>query len=862
MSFIVLEYLKKSVRPGGTPTRLKEWAGFILWTQALVLYLANAIADPMSIDMGLVVSVTVLVWLFWFTLNPRLQVPMLQLLIYFGLFIQVLAVYRTDADISGTIYFMVWSSVALLAERREYTNFAAGLSTMMLVFFGLAWSVYQADDHYISGATSIATFISGSVIALMNFYLLLVDYRGGLLKIENLREQFERLEKISESMSEILSKKEPVSLLLWHVAQRCMPLMELDDFVIYLYDESSGTLKQVAAYGIKSEGREIQNPLEIKPGEGVVGRCYAEGRTIRVMDTKEIDFYLVDVENHRSELAVPIFSGDKVVGVLDSESAEPGFYKLHHMRFFEIIASFCGIKITDEQAQSQIHEAELAKQLAEQFKELDELKNRFISNISHDLKTPLSLIKGPAQQIQKTSQEEETLKHAAYIQKNTEHLLHMVEQLLQLQRLDHGLKHLYPERFQLCDIIQPLVEQFESLIERKKIHLEVKRCEVIMFTDRFKLQQCVHNLLQNAFKYTPDGGSVGIKIFRKPDDGDLFIEVCDSGPGISQEHHRKIFDRFYKTDVNNHEGTGIGLSLVKEYMEMIGGTVDYSASPYGGACFTLKLDRKLLENVDTETQPTTGLLDTENPVVLVVEDHPELNEFIASSLRSQYQVIQAFDGQEAWKKVQEDMPDLVLADLMLPHMQGEELLRRIKEDDNLAHIPVVILSSKSKVPDKVELYGLGAENYLVKPFDADELLAVIKNCFERRKQLQQLLSDKGIVLKKQHNLSPENEWMNELMQLIRENLDSPELSGAFIGESLGMGRNRLQRELKAATGLSPAEFIRFVRLEEAKNLLENSKLTVSEVAYSVGFNNLSYFTRSFKTQYDVLPSEVNRAAEV
>lgn len=861
----VLAYLKKSINPGGTPTRVKEWAGFILLVQVLVLYLNNVTKGPIDVEFVLLVTVVAQVWAFWFVKKQRHQLRMLRWLIYTGLAIQVLAVHYTDAEIAGTLFFMVWSSIALLSERRGYFTLGFGLFIFMLIFSCLTVTVYLADDQSINSSTSIATFISGISFVLINFYLLYTDFRADKLKLDTMQHQFRKLELIASSMSDILNKKEPVEKLLWHVSRRCIPLLGLEDFVIYLYDAESESLSQVAAYGDKKKDKlGIINPILIKPGQGIVGTCYLEKKPILVDDTSLFPNYIVDQKERASELAVPIFSGDEVVGVLDSESSTIGFYNQYHQQVFEVISSFCGVKITDERALSQIKEAEVAKELTERFKELDEMKNRFISNISHDLKTPLSLIKGPIQQIIRTNTDPVTLKNAGYIQKNTGHLLHMVEQLLQLQRLDHGLKHLYPERFQVCDIIRPLLEQFESLIESKNIQLEAERCELVLFTDRFKLQQCIHNLLQNAFKHTPAGGKVGVHVYREESNGDLLIEVSDTGPGISVSDSKKIFERFFKTDVNNHEGTGIGLALVKEYMDMIGGKVDYSLTPEGGSCFTLKIGKDVLEEMEHESTEAQAQGQSDNPVVLVVEDHPELNDFISSSIRQEFQVLQAFDGEKAWELCQSEVPDLVVADLMLPGMQGEELLAKIKENDALAHIPVIILSSKSKVPDKVELYGLGAENYLVKPFDSEELIAVIQNCFQRNKKLQQLLSQERAKLPEQGISTDENAEAGivfKSIEIILEHLDNPELSGQTLCDSFGIGRNRLQRELKTATGFSPAEFIRSVRLQEAYKLLEDGRLNVSEVAYSVGFNNLSYFTRSFKTQFGILPSEVLRAEE-
>jgi len=427
MSNPVLAYLKKSINPGGTPTRVKELAGFILLVQVLVLYLNNVISRPIDIQLLLMLIIVVQVWVFCFIRKQRHQLRMLRWLMYTGLAVQVLAVYFPDAEIAGTLYFMVWSSIALLSERRGYFSLGFGLFIFMLIFSCLTITVYLADDQVIDSGTSIATFISGIIFVLINFYLLYTDFRADKLKLDTMQHQFRKLELIASSMSNILNKKEPVEKLLWHVSRRCIPLLGLEDFVIYLYDAESESLTQVAAYGDKKkDGQGIINPIHVKPGQGVVGTCYLEKRPVLVDDTSLFPNYIVDQKVRASELAVPIFSGDEVVGVLDSESSTIAYYNKYHQQVFEVISSFCGVKITDERALSQIREAEDAKELTERLKELDEMKNRFISNISHDLKTPLSLIKGPIQQIIRNNTDPVTLKNAGYIQKNTGHLLHMV----------------------------------------------------------------------------------------------------------------------------------------------------------------------------------------------------------------------------------------------------------------------------------------------------------------------------------------------------------------------------------------------------------------------------------------------------
>ena len=586
-----------------------------------------------------------------------------------------------------------------------------------------------------------------------------------------------------------------------------------------------------------------------------------------IAETKLRPDYIVDDASRDSELAVPIFSNGVTIGVIDSEHSQSGYFKERHVQAFRILAAFCGIKITEHRAFEQMHRAEQVKLEADRSKELDRVKNRFITNISHDLKTPLSLIKAPAMQLQKVSSDPAVQKHANYILKNTEHLLRVVGQLLQLNRVDKGLNDLYLEEIDAQSLLQKVGSQYHGLAEKEAVQFKYVAQPAMLQTDRFRLEQILRNLIHNAFRYSGANGVISVTGNQHKDQ--YFFAVSDNGPGIDSETQQHIFERFFKVDENNHEGTGIGLSLVKEYAESLGGEVTVSSEIGAGTTFTVELPTMVLESVAVKENVPEEPLEEGKPVLLVVEDHADLNAFICDFFENDFHCKSAFDGAEALKIIKEHVPDMIISDLMMPEMDGNTFVRKIREKDTYEHIPVVVLSAKSQVESRTDLYALGADNYLMKPFDISELSAVVHGTLEQRsKLLKRLRHTIGITGNEQHDetvLANEDqpappEFLEIAKDVVLAGLDNPNLSVPDVAQAIGIGRNKFQKEMRELTGLSPSVFIRSIRLSEARKLLEEGKLTVSEVAYSVGFNNLSYFTRSFKTEFGELPSEV--AADV
>lgn len=858
-----LSYIREAVSPGGTPKRYLIWVCIVLALQTIssVVPAADFFSGYWNLRHWILAGVVAIIAMALILPRSDEQRNRVAFALYIvGLIVSTVTISLGITALSGIIFMLTWAMTLFVAERREYISFDLVTVFMVLMLISSVVLLMYHPNFEVEGYLYVLA--TGAVLTAIDIYLVYIDFDGEKNFYRESRQVYTNMQELSERMSEILSAEGQLDHLLWQVSQQCIPLLDLEDCVIYLFHPRKNLLLQVAAYGNKSQDRNIVDPLEIHPGEGIVGRCFATGQPVLVKETKSDPDYIVDDMFRNSELAIPIISNGSVVGVIDSEHSQKGYFKNWHVQAFSIIASFCGIKITEYNARESIEQARQAREETEMYKELDELKNRFITNISHDLKTPLSLIKGPAAQIIEESKESTSRKLAQYILKNTEHLLRVVNQLLQLNRVDKGLNELYLEDVQLTGVLQKIVAQYEGLANQKRIQLEVHCEQVLLTTDVFRLEQIVHNLLHNAFRYSGTGGSIKVEAVLH-NDHMLHLSISDTGDGIPDHLRDKVFERFFKADVNNHEGTGIGLSLVKEYTQSIGGTIRLDASYMEGARFVVELPVHQSDAEAASLQRGTEELaeeDAAKPIMVVVEDHPDLNNFICDYFEERFHCYQCFDGKEGLRLITELQPDIVISDLMMPDTDGNAMIRSLKQNDQLAHIPVVVLTAKAQTESKIELYESGVENYLVKPFDIQELNAIVGSILEQRKRLRETFRDtffvKDSILDPSPELLRKNALIEEAVSIIHEQLDNSAFSIADLALALGVGRNKLQREMRERTGLTPVEFIRSVRLLEAKRRIEETNASISEIAYSVGFNNLSYFTRSFKAEFDCLPKDI------
>jgi len=564
--------------------------------------------------------------------------------------------------------------------------------------------------------------------------------------------------------------------------------------------------------------------------------------------------------------------------------------------------------------------------------ETDKLKSRFFANISHEFRTPLTLILGPTEKILSKSDDDETQKQLSLVKRNANRLLGLINQLLDLSKLEAGKLELKASKANIVSFIIGITMSFESAAERKDIALKVipEKEQIELFFDKEKMTKIMTNLLSNAFKFTPEGGEITVSVtsnhaepalpagrfisassssgeipiptdsgrndtFKQKQKRVVVIKVRDSGVGISEEELPKLFDIFYQVDssqTREHEGTGIGLALTKELVELHKGTISVNSKKgdpglvgTGWAEFTIELpvgiehlkDAEIVDFEESDVEdiivdkegfiPTaveevdeTEVIGEDKNILLIVEDNADVREFIKDSL-NEFQIEEAVNGEQGVRKAEKIIPDLIISDVMMPKMDGNELTRILKSDEKTSHIPIILLTAKAEQESKLEGLETGADDYLTKPFDTKELRIRIKNLINIRKKLQEKYSKGDYVpvkieeKKKLSNL--EEQFMFKVMEVIENHISEEEFSIDQFGIEIGMGSVQIYRKLKALTGKSPSLYIRSIRLVRAKKMIEEQKGNISEIAYSVGFGSPSYFTRCFKEEYGYPPSDLS-----
>jgi signal transduction histidine kinase/ligand-binding sensor domain-containing protein/DNA-binding response OmpR family regulator len=586
---------------------------------------------------------------------------------------------------------------------------------------------------------------------------------------------------------------------------------------------------------------------------------------------------------------------------------------------------------------------------AEKLTELDRMKSRFFANISHEFRTPLTLILGPMEQALQETPEGKARSRLRLAHTNAQRLLGLINQLLDLSKLESGKMPLRAAPGNLVEFLQNLATAFAPLAERKRIALrfESKEKKLLVYFDRDKAEKIFGNLLSNAMKFTPEGGEIVVSVERMKGEerrvmgeerpspftprpspfalhpsSNEFVEITvrDTGIGIPAEKLPHIFDRFYQVDASatrEYEGTGIGLALVKELVELHHGTVSVASKVGQGTTFTVSLPlgkghlapEEILEiseqysvaqaslpadkmsalhpfaeseqsSVTSERvttndqrpatsnqQPATSdqqqaSSDEQRDLVLIVEDHAEMRRYVRQELEPAYRVLEAADGEEGLAAALEAIPDVVISDVMMPKMNGYELCSRLKTDERTSHVPVILLTAKADQPDKLAGLETGADDYLGKPFDRHELVARVKNLIALRRKLRERFT-KQIVLKPSE-VRVENQdeaFLKKIMTIIEEHLGDEDFDVDLLCRSVGMSRAQLQRKLKALVNQSPMELVRTMRLERAADLLRQNAGSIAEIAYQVGFSSQAHFTRSFHEHFGAPPSEFKKAQQ-
>jgi signal transduction histidine kinase/ligand-binding sensor domain-containing protein/AraC-like DNA-binding protein len=526
----------------------------------------------------------------------------------------------------------------------------------------------------------------------------------------------------------------------------------------------------------------------------------------------------------------------------------------------------------------------------EKLKEVDQIKSRFFANISHEFRTPLTLIFGPAKDIAENTNDEYTKKNAGIIKKNAAKLYGLVNQLLDLSKLEAGKMALQTREQNIIPLLKVLVLSFTTLAERKSITLKFDSSDekIDAYIDKDKVEKIITNILSNAFKFTPKGGEIDFNVLKS--EGEVEISVKDTGIGIPAERKEKIFDRFYQVDGSNTregEGTGIGLALTKELVELHKGNITAESIHGKGTTIRLKLplgkdhlkpeeivrkeikvkteiseDETILiqeKGKDKASGDIDQILDTNKPLLLIIEDNFDVRNYIISRLENDYKINEAIDGEDGFSKSIEQIPDLIVSDVMMPKMDGFELCKKLKTDERTSHIPVILLTAKATSENKIEGYETGADDYIMKPFDAKELQVRIKNLINQRKKLREhFRKEKIFNLENKKIISVDKKFLEKAVKIINEHISDPLFGVELFAGSLGISRAALHKKLVALVGEPPSELIKRIRLSKAGILLKNKSGNISEIALEVGFNNPSYFSESFKKQFGETPSQYHK----
>ncbi len=557
---------------------------------------------------------------------------------------------------------------------------------------------------------------------------------------------------------------------------------------------------------------------------------------------------------------------------------------------------------------------------AEKLKELDVLKSHFFANISHEFRTPLTLILGPVEKHLPSIKDQSLKQDLNVVQRNALRLQRLINQILNLSKIESGKMKLQVSEQNVVSLVNGYVQSFESLAKQKNINLvfnsDVENLKI--FVDKDKIEKILYNLLSNAFKFTDEGGRIEISVHSSQSsvhssqsedygkatadwrlktadfpDPCVSLTISDTGRGIPPEKLDHIFDRFYQADdsyTRDHEGTGIGLALTKELVKLHHGEIRVESEIGKGSTFTVILPAgkehfkpdEIVATVKSEDQNEDILAqhpelkthnensinensssDESKPILLIVEDNADLLSYIRGYLDESYFVLEARDGEEGLQEAIKNIPDLILSDVMMPKMDGFKLCSSLKSDERTSHIPVILLTARASSESKIEGLETGADDYLSKPFDATELKIRIKNLILQRQKLREKFAgdfwkeNKLPVLQSVASglNQMDKQFLQKALDVVNQHLPDTDFNIEIFAREMALSRQQMHRKFRALVNQSATEFIRTIRLKNAADLLTQKSGTVSEIAYDVGFNTLSYFTKSFQEQFGVTPSE-------
>jgi len=555
---------------------------------------------------------------------------------------------------------------------------------------------------------------------------------------------------------------------------------------------------------------------------------------------------------------------------------------------------------------------EKTSQILEQRKEVDEMKSRFYTNISHEFRTPLTLLMAPLEDSLKKKQEDKGIsrKVRSIMLRNARRLQRLINQLLDISKLESGKMELQLVKANLSNLVRTVASSFLSLAESRGIQftINIEQYKIESCFDADKMEKITTNLLSNAFKFCGNGGNVSLGLkYRTSDEGEnralAILSIEDTGKGMEKEQLDRIFDRFYQvsdTDTREVEGSGIGLALTKELVELMHGKIEVESEPGKGTFFrvTFPVSEEYFRKLGAEVTETSasgndepGLLDftasiegmevgtegdekigedkqigpdkkSREEVILVVEDNPDLREYIVGQFRGQYRVIEAENGEKGMEKAIQQIPDLVITDLMMPVMGGMEYCRKLREHPATNHIPVIMLTAKADRESRLEGLEAAADDYIIKPFDSELLLARARNLIKQRIDLRKRFQQEWILATDEKlSASPQYGMMREIVKVIDEHLDDPDFDLDSMASRLNMSSRGLYRKIRAIAGTTPHEMIRIMRLKRAASLFRSGERNVAQVMYRVGMRNTSHFASSFRKYFGVNPGDYRNPPE-
>jgi len=524
--------------------------------------------------------------------------------------------------------------------------------------------------------------------------------------------------------------------------------------------------------------------------------------------------------------------------------------------------------------------------------EMERLKTRFFTDVSHEIRTPLSLISGPLDLLlDQEHPDPKTESHLGMIKRNSQRLLQLMNQLLDISRLDSGQMKLVLENTDVIRQVRVIANEYHSLAERKHICyiIDLPEEEYCIRNDRDKISKITTNLLSNAFKYTPEFGTVTCraKILSGANahgSKQLRIIVADTGPGISSENQERIFERFYRVEGEQSEdagGTGIGLSLTRELVSMLNGEIVLKSMMGKGTVFivTLPLGTKhlkekeyLLKDVEVPLPEETYSEHSVSKIlvgdnanekdsrILIVEDNNEVRSFLKENLESTFNILEAEDGLAGLNLAVKDLPDVIISDIMMPGMNGKELCKKLKNDERTSHIPVIMLTARASSHDKIEGLECGADDYIFKPFSMEEVRVRIRNLIEQKERLRKKYSEYiGIDWSRITITTLDEQFLKKVTNTIEEHLHEFNFDVGALKDKMAMSESTLYKKLKALTGESPNGLIRLMRLKKAASLIREGDRNITGILMEVGFSNPSYFTRCFKAYFGVTPKAYQKS---